>query len=178
MEQTADELRGLIGRRRAFMRKSAEFWQWLEDSQAGTAPGVRRAVYRCDRHKGGKSPKLAETALVHGHLVFKSRIDTTARDRVEPPPWQVEHLLGGAVCDMEWQRFQSDDGDLLRYAESVKHPKGDMRWLVPSREFPTWLQYAIPLTDPASPVGMWIRCKDHPDDAEQLAVERLFSDLR
>lgn len=166
------DLRTLIRARQAFARQSRETYDRILGAGIGAA---RRSIeVRCGSHTGGKAPKLAEAAIVEGHLLFTSRLHDVGGDRHRLPPWTIEHLLGAGMP--EDTLVAMGDDALLTYAASLTQPRdGDQNWWGISRQHPSWLQYAVPLGRPAPPVGLWVRCGDHPGEARRVEPQEFLS---
>ncbi|MGG5753186.1 hypothetical protein ACQ3I4_11255 [Zafaria sp. Z1313] len=136
-------------------------------------------IARCEHHPGGKSPKLAEATIHRGIFYFASRIAWRPDDVVQPRPWMTEHYLGAGAQEA-WDRAMTDDAFLRRHMDQLQQPDlpSGERWIAGTG--PHWVRYALPMSDFADieALGLWVRCKDHPQHAEQLDALAIVEALR
>lgn len=136
---------------------------------------------RCEHHTNGKSPKLAE-ALVHkGVFYFASRIQWRPDDQTKRTPWMTEHFFGAGSAPGSdfWQRAMTDDEFL---SSTIKERELDPtvtgeRWIKSTEH---WIRYAVPLANftDFEALGLWTRCKDHPQHAEKNDPRIMVEALR
>lgn len=162
------EARRAIQKRRAMYGKAAELSKLLGGA---TFQGVTITV-RCDQtHQRGRRPKLAEAAIVDGHLLFVSKIDWMPSDELTLRPWQRDSLEGPAMSDEVLATAMVDDEflkDMIdrhdQWAAGI--PATGERWLQRVPRFV--LTTALPLSEINQPpaTGLWVRCPDHASEPE------------
>lgn len=142
----------------------------LHDSKASGS--YNALVIRCDQqHQRHGRPKLAEAYRTELGVLFVSKIRWLPGDQLTLRPWLRQHLEGAGMDDATYQLAMVDD-DLLR--RSTEHNDAWARGL--SSTGPRWLHKAPPTTilamvrpDPrVQELDLWVRCVDHPAQAEAL----------
>lgn len=147
------------------------------------APGdYIKVMVRCDQaHSGGRVPKLAEVHATRRGLLFASKIAWLPRDQLVLQPWLRQHLEGAGMAEATYLTCMQDDdalADLLdRHDEWARGlPASGPRWLIST---PPHLTLAVVRPGAAaSAIGLWVRCKDHPEHAEALDSASLFAATR
>lgn len=172
---TAEDLRGLIRRR---IEACAKY----EALAASLTPEQRIVSLYCQHpHRGsGRGPKLAEAAIVDGHLMFVSRIDWLPSDELNLRPWTREYLEGQGLVDPAMNGLLADDEKLLAWSRaneewSQGRESGGDRWI--ARTGPTVICVAVRLGE-QTPLGLWVRCARHPESAEALDPVELVAATR
>jgi len=172
------ETRVIILKRRAMHAKAAKLSASLE------GVSFQGLTIRCNEsHKGGRRPKLAEAAIVEGHLLFTSKIDWMPSDELTLRPWHRESLEGYALDGVTLDAVMTDDDFLSAMIDQNDEweagvlPKGD-RWLQKAPSFTVLT--AVPLSEIGAPpaVGLWVRCRDHAAEPERCNPLRLVESTR
>ena len=172
--------RALISARRERVKMAlavqAEFKEVAE-----TGARLPWAIWRCDLPHSGGSPKLAEAILVGRRALFASRIAWLPSDMLTLRPWQRDRLLG-ATRDASGSGISADDAVLQRFVDDLndwmvgREPTGE-RWLVRAPAFEVFT-VLMPDDEGVGPIGTWVRCKNHPQDQQQISKEHVFGALR
>ncbi|MER8025329.1 hypothetical protein [Glutamicibacter protophormiae] len=174
MSELATIRRNMEIRRTAFERAIADR-ELLENAKVPTV------TIRCEHHKNGKFPKLAEALVYKGVLYFISRIEWRPDDQTTRRPWTTEHFFGVGSRENSsfWHSAMTDDDFLRRCIEeqgSAPQVTGE-RWISKAEH---WIRYAMPLANlqdfPA--LGLWTRCKDHPQHATEINPISIIEALR
>lgn len=136
-------------------------------------------VWRCtQRHRRGQ-PKVAQAWRVDARSVLiASRIEWLPSDQLTLRPWEREHLLGRGFTDTAMER--TDDRMLASYLDRLDEwaaglPVTGPRWL---RGMNPRTVLTVVEADREPVITPWLRCKDHPDQAEALRRADIFAAFR
>lgn len=144
---------------------------------AGSPPARVANVWCQENHRGGSRRRLAQALhLGRGQVLFVSRIEWLPSDLLNLRPWEREAYIGP-----RWNPHFDDDDDLLsRWLDQLDAweqgvPATGPRWLGGSP--PHTIRVLIsPGSDPV--YTPWVRCLDHPDNAEIVSLSTLLNALR
>lgn len=138
-------------------------------------------VWRCtEKHRGGR-PKLAEAyMLTPTSVLVVSQIAWLPSDQLTLRPWDREHHLGAGLEAGSLARILVDDKMLSDWLDRLDEwqaglPSTGPRWLRGANPVQIVTQVCVHEDPPVTP---WVRCKDHPREADFLRRADIFAAFR
>jgi hypothetical protein len=171
--------RHLLARHRRAQAVAERFAAFQRRGEADPTLAFDVITHRCSAGRSGHHPVLAKVYVVEEGFLFSSRIKWAVADRVRISPWVLDSLLDRAAADFDLR----DDAAVERVAEMIdgmRAEQHDRRWLANGQPA-QWVRDVLDL--PPDPEdgwlpSLWVRCANHPKEAEALDRDLLLRAAR